>query len=204
MRKKEDYYTILAESPKLEKAIGIIWLIWLICTTLVFTKITTGEFLNFRYRIIMFIAVGMYPSIDIFSNIDYVRKINKNIKVFITILYVPNIVLLIIKEVADFISEILAGNNIDCNFIIAQCIFISFWLLSIPIPLIKSKVNCILNMILVLGFTVSCWVLYNESEWIIYILDQYLIIISLIVVVFSFILSIVVSKYRIEKILDCD
>jgi len=54
----------------------------------------------------------MYHAVDIFSDKLYVKKINKNIKVFLLILYVPNIVLLAIKEVVSVIGEILSGNSI--------------------------------------------------------------------------------------------
>ena len=65
MRGKDDYYAILAESPELKKTIGILWLTWLICTTIIFTKITTGDYINFEYNIIALIGIGMYPAVDI-------------------------------------------------------------------------------------------------------------------------------------------
>lgn len=202
MRKKDDYYVILAESPELKKTIGMLWLAWLICTTLIFTKITTGDFINYEYRMIMFIGIGMYPAVDIFSDKTYVRKINKNLKVFLLILYVPNILLLVIKELVNIICEIAVGNSIDCEFIINQGAFISFWLLSIPIPTIKSKLNCILNMVLVVGFVVGWWAILTHSKWVMDMGEQGLIISTLTIVAFSFIIGISLSIYRIRVILN--
>lgn len=202
MKEIDNYYVILAESPELKKTIGILWLAWLICTTLIFTKITTGDFINFEYSIITLIGIGMYPAVDIFSDKSYVRKINKNIKVFLLILYVPNIVLLAIKEGVSVIGEIASGNSIDCEFIIGQLAFISFWLLSIPIPIIKSKLNCILNMVLVVGFAVGWWAILTHSKWVMDTGEQGLIISALTIVAFSFIIGISLSIYRIRGILN--
>ncbi len=202
MRGKDDYYAILAGSPELKKTIGILWLTWLICTTIIFTKITTGDYINFEYNIIVIIGIGMYPAVDIFSDITYVRKINKNLKVFLLILYVPNIVMLAIKEVVSIIGEIASGNSMDFEFIISQFAFISFWLLSIPIPIIKSKLNCILNMVLVAGFVVGWWAILTRSKWVMDIGEQGLIISALTIVAFSFIISLSLSIFRIRVILN--
>lgn len=174
----------------------------MICTTLIFTKITTGDFIDFEYRIIAFIGIGMYTAVYIFSDKSYVKKINKNIKVFLLILYVPNIVLLAIKEMVSVIGEILSGNSINCEFIISQLAFISFWLLSIPIPIIKSKLNCILNMVLVVGFVVGWWAILMHSKWVMDMGEQGLIISALTIVAFSFIISISLSIYRLRGILN--
>ena len=56
MKFTDEYFTLITEAPDIEKKKLYMWIIWVGLATITFTKLTTGEFFNYEYSIILYIA----------------------------------------------------------------------------------------------------------------------------------------------------
>lgn len=145
----DNYLCLLVEAPKIGQRRLNMWIVWTILSVIVFTKLTTGEFINYESTLILWMAMGLICSLKIFSH-RYEGLLTINRRKLLLLLYVPNISLIFLKELVDITGLILGGYDLHVFLVVNEGLFITFWLLSIPMVLIRKQVYCLINMLLII------------------------------------------------------
>lgn len=140
----------VSDPPIPKRQFTIIWSVWIVGAILVFKKLMTGEFLTKGAPTIMLIVVGMVPSIWIFCSKEYVKSLKKSARNLVWWLYRLNLIWIILYVIGELLYRwiLLYGDNrtsyennpiygnATLSYLAVQCVFLSFWFLSISLVLV--------------------------------------------------------------------
>ncbi|WP_269477132.1 hypothetical protein [Hominibacterium faecale] len=196
------------DPPIPKRQFTIIWSVWIVGAILVFKKLMTGEFLTKGAPTIMLIVVGMVPSIWIFCSKEYVKSLKKSARNLVWWLYRLNLIWIILYVIGELLCRwiLLYGDNrasyendpiygnATLSYLAVQCVFLSFWFLSISLVLVYKPWLWGIQAAGIIGITAGY---YYFLKWYIGSWDE-ISFVSLCLTVGGVVAS-AVSSYKLSK-----
>ena len=132
----QKFFLIGDNMPVPRHPVSTMWIVWAVGVILIFDIIFAEDIFSYNSRTAIFIVAGIVPSILSFHNKEYVElKLKKSCKNLFACLYGINFFMMAFSVAIKVVSY---WGEIGILFLMQQSIFLSFWLLSIPLVLIYN------------------------------------------------------------------
>lgn len=132
----QEFFLISDDLPVPRPPVLIMWAVWIVSVIVIFDIVFAEDIYSYNSRTAIFVVAGIIPSIGSFHDKEYVkRKLKKSCKNLLACLYRINFFMMVFCIAMKVMSY---WGEIGIQFLIRESVFLSFWLLSIPLVLVYN------------------------------------------------------------------